>query len=149
MVVAVFQRPTTGGRETCFLKYIPFPAQLSHRRPWATLFFVDGLEEQEAGADLASEHCVVRKMDGGLFSSGCLDCPEKGQASGKQSKHAVVDLAFGKNVTVQMHCYDKYKRTIGDVMLPDGTNLNQEELVKQGWCWSSESMRQGIRYWKG
>ena len=25
-------------------------------------------------------------------------------------------------------------RTIGEVILPDGMNLNQE-LVKQGWCW--------------
>jgi hypothetical protein len=24
--------------------------------------------------------------------------------------------------------------TIGDVILPDGLNVNQE-LVKQGWCW--------------
>ena len=30
--------------------------------------------------------------------------------------------------------YDKYKRTLGDVLLPDGMNLNRE-LVKQGWCW--------------
>jgi endonuclease YncB( thermonuclease family) len=29
---------------------------------------------------------------------------------------------------------DKDKRTLGDVFLPDGLNLNQE-LVKQGWCW--------------
>jgi len=28
---------------------------------------------------------------------------------------------------------DKYRRTIGDVILPDSMNLNQE-LVKQGWC---------------
>jgi len=33
-----------------------------------------------------------------------------------------------------MHGHDKYKRTIGDVMLLNGMNLNQE-LVKQGWCW--------------
>jgi endonuclease YncB( thermonuclease family) len=42
--------------------------------------------------------------------------------------------AFSKEVTVQTHRHDKYTRTIGDVILPDGTNLNQE-LVKQGWCW--------------
>jgi endonuclease YncB( thermonuclease family) len=43
-------------------------------------------------------------------------------------------LAFGKDVTVQMHGYDKYKRTLGDVLLPDGTNVNHT-LVKEGWCW--------------
>jgi endonuclease YncB( thermonuclease family) len=50
------------------------------------------------------------------------------------AKHAASALVFGKDVTVQMHDHDKYKRTLGDVLLPDGMNLNQE-LVKQGWCW--------------
>lgn len=63
-----------------------------------------------------------------------IDCPEKGQAFGKQAKHAASDLAFGKEVTIQTHGHDKYKRTIGDVILPGGMNLNQE-LVKQGGCW--------------
>jgi micrococcal nuclease len=26
------------------------------------------------------------------------------------------------------------KRTLGDIILPDGTSVNQE-FVKQGWCW--------------
>jgi endonuclease YncB( thermonuclease family) len=63
-----------------------------------------------------------------------IDCPEKAQAYGKRAKQAASVLAFGKEVTIQMHGYDKYKRTLGDVILPDGMNLNQE-LVKQGWCW--------------
>ena len=63
-----------------------------------------------------------------------IDCPEKGQAYGTRAKHAASDLAFGKEVTVQTHGHDKYKRTLADVLLPDGTNVNQE-LVKQGWCW--------------
>jgi endonuclease YncB( thermonuclease family) len=52
-----------------------------------------------------------------------IDCPEKGQTYGK---HAAADLAFGKEVTIQAHGYDKYKRIIGDVLLPDGTNVNHE-----------------------
>jgi micrococcal nuclease len=88
---------------------------------------------------------VVRVLDGDTFEvlhhqrperirlSG-IDCPEKGQAFGKRAKHAASELAFGKVVTVQTHGKDKYGRTIGDVILPDGMNLNQE-LVKQGWCW--------------
>ena len=63
-----------------------------------------------------------------------IDCPEKGQAYGQKAKHAASDLVFGKDVTVQTHGHDKYKRTLADVLLPDGTNLNQE-LVKQGFCW--------------
>ena len=52
---------------------------------------------------------------------------------GRKVKHAASALAFGKQVTVQTHGYDKYKRTLADVILPDGMNLNQE-LVKEGWC---------------
>ena len=52
----------------------------------------------------------------------------------RKAKQAASALAFGKEVTIQTHGNDKYKRTIGDVILPDGINLNQE-LVKQGWCW--------------
>lgn len=63
-----------------------------------------------------------------------IDCPEKGQAFGKRAKQAASALAFGKEVTIQEHGKGKYGRTIADVILPDGVNLNQE-LVKQGWCW--------------
>jgi endonuclease YncB( thermonuclease family) len=38
------------------------------------------------------------------------------------------------NVTLQTHGLDKYGRTIADVLLPDGTNINHT-LVKDGWCW--------------
>jgi micrococcal nuclease len=63
-----------------------------------------------------------------------IDCPEKGQAYGNNAKHAASALVFGKEVTLQTHGKDNYKRTLADVILPDGTNVNQE-LVKQGWCW--------------
>jgi endonuclease YncB( thermonuclease family) len=63
-----------------------------------------------------------------------IDCPEKGQAYGKKAKQAASDLAFGMEVTLQTYGKDKYGRTITDVLLTDGTTLNQE-LVKQGWCW--------------
>ena len=54
-----------------------------------------------------------------------------------------------KDVTIQTHGHDKYTRTIGDVILPDGMNLNQE-LVKQGWCWwyrkyaPGDTVREGL-----
>jgi endonuclease YncB( thermonuclease family) len=63
-----------------------------------------------------------------------IDCPEKGQAFGQRAKHAASELVYGKEVTLQTHGLDKYGRTLADVLLPDGTNVNQE-LVKQGWCW--------------
>src|SRR5215475_14298619 len=63
-----------------------------------------------------------------------IDCPEKGQAYGKKAKQAASELVFGKQVTLQTHGLDKYGRTIADVFLPNGTNVNHE-LVKDGWCW--------------
>jgi endonuclease YncB( thermonuclease family) len=63
-----------------------------------------------------------------------IDCPEKGQAYGKKAKQAVADLVFRKGVTLQTYGLDKYGRTIADVFLSDGTNVNHE-LVNDGWCW--------------
>src|SRR5262244_1602757 len=69
-----------------------------------------------------------------------IDCPEKGQAYGKKAKQATSELVFGKEVTLQTNGKDKYGRTIADVLLPDGTNVNHE-LVKEGWCcWYQECM---------
>jgi len=63
-----------------------------------------------------------------------IDCPEKGQAYGRRAKQAASELVFGKEVTLQTFGKDKYGRTLADVFLPDGTNVNQT-LVKEGWCW--------------
>ena len=63
-----------------------------------------------------------------------IDCPEKGQAYGTKAKQATSELVFGKAVNLHTHGKDKYGRTIADVLLPDGTNVNQQ-LVKDGWCW--------------
>ena len=88
---------------------------------------------------------VVRVLDGDTIEvlhnqrperirlSG-IDCPEKGQAYGQKAKHAASSLVFGKEVTLQTHGKDKYGRTIADVLLLDGSNVNHA-LVKEGWCW--------------
>src|SRR4026207_565461 len=52
--------------------------------------------------------------------------PERGQADGTRARQATSALVFGKEVTLLIYGYDKYKRTIADVLLPDGTNVNQE-----------------------
>ena len=62
-----------------------------------------------------------------------IDCPEKGQAYGQKAKQAASALALGKRVTLRTHGKDKYGRTIADVLLPGGTNVNHT-LVKAGWC---------------
>jgi micrococcal nuclease len=63
-----------------------------------------------------------------------IDCPEKDQAFGKRAKQAASALVNGKEVTLQRFGKDKYGRTIADILLPDGTNVNHT-LVKDGWCW--------------
>lgn len=59
-------------------------------------------------------------------------CPEKGQAYGTRAKQAASALVYGKEVMLQTHGLDKYGRTLADVLLSDGTNVNHE-LVKDGW----------------
>lgn len=63
-----------------------------------------------------------------------IDCPEKGQAFGQKAKQAASAWVFSKEVTLQTHGKDEYQRTLADVILPDGTNVNQA-LVNDGWCW--------------
>ncbi|MDF0667182.1 MAG: thermonuclease family protein [Nitrospira sp.] len=63
-----------------------------------------------------------------------IDCPEKGQPFGTVAKRFTAEHAFGKTVTIREVGIDKYGRTIGDVMLPDGRVLNHE-LLKAGLAW--------------
>lgn len=63
-----------------------------------------------------------------------IDCPESHQDFGRQAKQFTSDLAFNKTVTVEVNDHDKYGRTLGDIILPDGRNLNRE-LVRAGFAW--------------
>jgi micrococcal nuclease len=60
-----------------------------------------------------------------------LGCPEKRQAFGNKAKQFTADLVMGKKVTVIAQKKDRYDRTLGYVILPDGRNLNPE-LVQAG-----------------
>lgn len=53
-----------------------------------------------------------------------IDCPEKGQPFGQKAKQAGSALVFGKDVTLQTHCKDKYGRS---TTKPSGC---------WGWCLS-------------
>ena len=66
-----------------------------------------------------------------------IDCPENGQAFGPEAKKFTDDACFGKIVNVEEQGKDPRGRTIGVVLLPDGTNLNRE-LVKRGLAWWSD-----------
>jgi endonuclease YncB( thermonuclease family) len=63
-----------------------------------------------------------------------IDCPEKGQDYGKRAKQAASALVYGKEVALQTHGLEKYGRTLADVLLIGGINVNHT-LVKDGWCW--------------
>src|SRR5262249_19733503 len=67
-----------------------------------------------------------RKMD------PCL--PESEQPFGTRAKQFTADLAFGQTVTVRVRDIDRYKRTVAEVILPDGRDLDQE-LVRAGLAW--------------
>ena len=63
-----------------------------------------------------------------------IDAPEKGQAFGNRAKQFVLDVAAQQTVTVEITDVDRYGRSVGDVYLPDGRNLNRE-IVAAGYAW--------------
>ena len=65
-----------------------------------------------------------------------IDCPEKGQPYGKAAKQFTSEMTLGKPVTVEVKHQVKDELLVADVILPDGSVLNQE-LVKAGLAWQS------------
>jgi len=63
-----------------------------------------------------------------------IDCPERGQAFGRRAKAFTSQLAFGNVVTIRPRHKDRYGRTVAEIVLPDGRNLNHE-LVQAGFAW--------------
>ncbi|MFB9864698.1 thermonuclease family protein [Rufibacter immobilis] len=63
-----------------------------------------------------------------------VDCPEKNQDFGTRARQFTSDLVFGQYVSMVVHDTDRYGRTVAEIILPDGRNLNQE-LVKNGYAW--------------
>lgn len=66
-----------------------------------------------------------------------IDCPEKSQEFGQQAKAFTSKEAFSKEVTIISHGHDRYKRTLGEVILPGGENLNNL-LLSHGYAWFYE-----------
>lgn len=63
-----------------------------------------------------------------------IDAPEKGMPHGQKAKQFVLDLAANKIVSVNVTDTDRYGRSIGDIILSDGRNLNRE-VVRAGYAW--------------
>ncbi len=66
-----------------------------------------------------------------------IDCPEMAQEYGPQAKSFTEQICKNKMVTLTLHGKDRMGRTIADVILDDGCNLNQE-LVEKGLAWWSD-----------
>ncbi|MCP9755288.1 nuclease [Lacihabitans sp. CCS-44] len=61
-----------------------------------------------------------------------VDCPERGMPFYQNAKRFTSEKCYRKTVKiVHNNEYDRYGRLVGEVILPNGTNLNQE-LVKAG-----------------
>jgi micrococcal nuclease len=63
-----------------------------------------------------------------------IDAPKSGQLWRTRAKQFTGDLGFGKVVIVRVCDIDRYKRTVAELILPDGRNLNQE-LLRAGIAW--------------
>jgi endonuclease YncB( thermonuclease family) len=77
---------------------------------------------------------VLRGRDQVRLRLDGVDCPESGQAFGRNAKNRTASLAIGKTVTIRPKETDRYGRTVAEVRLPDGTSLNQD-LVRSGLAW--------------
>jgi endonuclease YncB( thermonuclease family)/methylphosphotriester-DNA--protein-cysteine methyltransferase len=62
-----------------------------------------------------------------------IDAPESKQDFGQASKENLSKMVFGKQVTVIWEKVDKYRRTVGKVLL-DGKDINIEQ-IKAGLAW--------------
>lgn len=63
-----------------------------------------------------------------------IDAPEKAQPWGTRSRQALSGFAFGQLATVKEHGTDRYKRTIGTLMI-DGRSVNRA-MVDAGMAWA-------------
>ena len=100
-----------------------------------------GLEEE-----VQSRYKVIEIKDGDTFvllmdgeeqtvRLAHIDCPEKKQPFGSEAKQFASDLCSGKYVTlIHDNKYDRNKRLIAEIILPNGRNVNKE-MVKHGFAW--------------
>lgn len=104
-----------------------------------------GAAQQANNVQLVIEGKVVRVSDGDTITvldadnkqhrirfQG-IDAPESKQAYGQASKENLSKMVFGKQVTVIWDKVDKYRRTVGKVLV-DGRDINIEQ-IKAGFAW--------------
>ena len=59
---------------------------------------------------------------------------KKAKPTARKPSKPRLPSSLGKEFTLQTHGNDKYGRTLADVLLSDGTNLNYI-LIREAWCW--------------
>ncbi len=63
-----------------------------------------------------------------------IDSPELKQTFYRQSKQYAEKLVLGKQVELRVKSVDRYGTVIADVVLSDGSRLN-EKMAAAGWAW--------------
>jgi len=95
---------------------------------------VVGVKDGDTIEMMINNKRVVVRLEG-------IDCPEKGQAFGNKAKSFTSDLVFGKEVSVNITSYDRFKRAIAVVYMSGNKVLN-EELLKAGMAWHFKKYNQ-------
>lgn len=63
-----------------------------------------------------------------------IDAPEKAQAFGQASKQSLSEMVYMKPVSVEWEKKDKYGRTVGKVLTPEGIDVCIEQIIR-GLAW--------------
>ena len=87
---------------------------------------VIGVTDGDTIKVLVNKESVTVRLEG-------IDAPESGQSYGKKSKEALAEMVAGKTVTVKKTGTDKYKRTLGIVIVGDADA--NAKMVEDGWAW--------------
>lgn len=117
-----------GGEEIAVIKDSPVVEEPLSQQPGSTAGDkVVGVKDGDTVVLLRNGEEVTVRLFG-------VDTPEKAQPYGQRAKQFTSDLAFGKQVRLLVHNKDRYGRTVGTIILPNGKSLN-EELIKNGYAW--------------
>ncbi len=87
---------------------------------------VIGVTDGDTIKVLVNKESVTVRLEG-------IDAPESGQSYGKKSKEALAEMVASKTVTVKKTGTDKYKRTLGIVIVGDADA--NAKMVEDGWAW--------------
>lgn len=63
-----------------------------------------------------------------------IDCPERKMPFGNVARQAATQMVAGKTVNIEVESQDRYGRTVGLVILPNGLVVNKE-LINLGLAW--------------